>query len=248
MLWDDFARVGAPQPGAAVARVLSLGEASFPAALRTALGQAALPVEDVPDAARLGGWLRDRRPDLLIFAASALGPDPEAACAGLLSPKSPPAILLTDARMAPPSAPRGTPFAEMLGAGQDALAYFLMLRATLRRKRPHAVTDMLSCGDLALDQETFTLSLGGRTARLNMLEFCIIGAMLDAPRMVWNKVFLNRVVFGPAGQKPGRQFDTCMSRVRRRLRDEMGADPIEAEHRMGYALSPAVLGLRGIAG
>jgi hypothetical protein len=39
-----------------------------------------------------------------------------------------------------------------------------------------------------------------------------------------------------------------MSRVRRRLRDELGADPIEAEHRMGYALSPAVLGLRGIAG
>jgi hypothetical protein len=247
MLWDDFARVGAPQPGGAVACVLSLGETTFPPALRTALAQAALPVEDAPDAAHIGTLLRDRRPDLLIFAAAALGPDPERACADLLPPKSPPAILVTEARMATPSAPRATPFAEMLGAGQDALGYFLMLRATLRRKRPHALTDVLSCGDLALDQETFTLSLRGQAARLNLLEFCIIGAMLDTPRTVWNKHFLNRVVFGPADLKPGRQFDTCMSRVRRSLREKVGADPIEAEHRLGYALSPSVLGVPGIA-
>jgi DNA-binding response OmpR family regulator len=248
MLWDDFARVGAPQPGGAVAHVLSLGQATFPPALEAALLQAALPVEEAPDAAGFGPLFRDRRPDLLILAASVLGPDPEMACAGLLTPKSPPAILVTDARMAPPTAPRATPFAEMMGAGQDALGYFLMLRATLRRKRPHAVTDVLSCGDLALDQETFTLSLRRRAARLNLLEFCVLGAMLDAPRMVWNKVFLNRVIFGPAHQKPGRQFDTCMSRVRRGLRDKLGADPIEAEHRLGYALSPSVLGVPGIAG
>jgi DNA-binding response OmpR family regulator len=247
MLWDDFARVGAPRPGGAAARVLSLGEATFPPALHAALAQAALPVDEAPDAVRFGQVLQDRRPDLLILAASALGPDPETAGASLLPPKSPPAILVTEARMAPPTAPRAMPFAEMLGAGQDALGYFLMLRATLRRKRPHAVTDVLSCGDLALDQETFTLSLRGQAARLNLLEFCVLGAMLDAPRMVWNKVFLNRVVFGPADQKPGRQFDTCMSRVRRGLREKVGADPIEAEHRLGYALSPSVLGVPGIA-
>jgi hypothetical protein len=32
---------------------------------------------------------------------------------------------------------------------------------------------------------------------LSKLELCFLGAMLDAPRMVWNKVFMNRIVFGP---------------------------------------------------
>ena len=71
--------------------------------------------------------------------------------------------------------------------------------------------------------------------------------MLDAPRIVWNKVFLNRVVFGPARLKPGRQFDTFMSLARRAIRDKIGVDPIVAEHGLGYALSPTILGASVIA-
>jgi DNA-binding response OmpR family regulator len=148
--------------------------------------------------------------------------------------------------MAPASAPRGTPFAELLGSDQDALGYFLMLRSTLRRKRPHVMTDILAFGTLSLDQERFVLGFGDREAPLKMLEFRVLGAMLDAPRLVWNKAFLNRVVFGPVEVKPGRQFDTHISLARRRLRGAIGVDPIVAEHRLGYALSPAVLGVSGI--
>jgi DNA-binding response OmpR family regulator len=135
----------------------------------------------------------------------------------------------------------------VLGTGQDALGYFLMIRATLRRKRPHVMTEVLQFGKLTLDQEKFVVSFEDRQAPLKMLEFCVLGAMLDAPRMVWSKVFLNRVVFGPVDVKPGRQFDTYMSLARRHIRDRIGVDPIVAEHGLGYALAPSVLGVPGIA-
>jgi DNA-binding response OmpR family regulator len=248
MPWDDFARVGASRPCGPAAHGVSIGAPAFPAALGAALTQAALHLDEVSDPTAPGHTLLSRKPDIVIATAAALGPDPERVVREALGPRSTaPVVLVTAARAAAETAPANTPFAEVLGAGQDALGYFLMLRATLRRKRPQAITDVLTCGCLSLDQERFALSLAGREAPLNKLEFCVLGAMLDAPRMVWSKVFLNRVVFGPVDVKPGRQFDTYMSRVRRSLRERMGVDPIVAEHRMGYALSPAVLGIPGIA-
>jgi hypothetical protein len=248
MPWDDFARVGALPPGGAAVRGLSCGGTELPDDLRGAFTQAGIRLEEAPEPAALPDLILSRKPDLLVFGPAALGPDPAAAASGLLPARSPPAVLVVEERGAPEAAPRTTPFDEMVGSGQDALGAYLMLRATLRRRRPHVMTDVLTHGLLSLDQERFTLSLRGREARLTLLEFCILGAMLDAPRMVWNKVFLNRVVFGPAAQKPGRQFDTYMSRVRRGLREKLGTDPIEVEHRMGYALSPPVLGVPAIAG
>jgi DNA-binding response OmpR family regulator len=108
------------------------------------------------------------------------------------------------------------------------------------------MTEVLEYGKLSLDQEKFILTFGDRQAPLNLLEFRLLGAMLDAPRMVWNKVFLNRVVFGPVDVKPGRQFDTHMSVARRQIRNKIGIDPIVAEHGRGYALAPSVLGVTGI--
>ena len=243
MPWDDFARVGAPAVSGPAARGLALGRERFPPALNRALAQAGLHLEDTDDAPELT-VPASGRPDFLICAA-APGRDHEAALAHLSRsrPSGPvPAILVTEARTLPDSAPEGTGFCEILGSGQDALGYFLLLRATLRRKRPHVMTDVLSCGSMKLDQEKFRLSLAGRETVLSKLEFCVLGAMLDAPLMVWSKVFLNRVVFGPVDRKPGRQFDTYMSRVRRGIRERTSIDPVMAEHRMGYALSPAALG------
>jgi DNA-binding winged helix-turn-helix (wHTH) protein len=150
-------------------------------------------------------------------------------------------ILITEERIAPESAAPSTCFDELLGSGQDALGYFLMLRSTLRRKRPHAMNEVLSYGDFSLDQEKFVVSFAGRQAPINKLQFSVLGAMLDAPRMVRNKVFLNRGVFGPSQMRPGRQFDTYMSLVRRPLRKELGIDPVVAEQRRGYALSHDLL-------
>lgn len=193
--------------------------------------------------------VRERRPDVLICAAAALGPDPEAAIEGLLQtrPKrTVPAILVSEDRLFPDAAPRATRFSELVGSGQDALGYFLMIRATLRRKRPHVMTDVLKFGRLALDQEKFVVSFEDRHAPLKMPEFCVLGAMLDAPRMVWSKIFLNRVVFGPVELKPGRQFDTHMSLARRLIRSRIGVDPIIAEHGLGYALAPTMFGVADI--
>jgi hypothetical protein len=230
-------------------RGLSLGGNAFSPSLGAAIEQAGIETAEARDLAALGARLRREKPDVVICAAAALGADPEAAIAqGLGDAATCPVVLVSEGRLAAGGLPAGTRFSEMLGSGQDALGCFLMLRATLRRKRPHVVTDTLAFGALTLDQEKFVLSAGTASARLNMLEFCVLGAMLDAPRLVWNKVFLNRVVFGPQGQKPGRQFDTYMSRVRRGIRDRIGVDPVVAEHGMGYALSPAVLGPAGILG
>lgn len=246
MRWDDFTRVGAPEVFGPAGQGLALGLDRFPPALHQALSQAGLLAEDVGEQSELAPLLADRKPDFLICAAQATDPGAIETLLGSRPGASCPSFLVTEARTLPESAPGGTCFSELLGMGQDALGYFLLLRATLRRKRPHVMTDRLSCGALSLDQEKFRLSLSGRETTLSKLEFCVVGAMMDAPRMVWSKVFLNRVIFGPVALKPGRQFDTYMSRVRRGIRERLGHDPIVAEHRIGYALSPAVLGLAGL--
>ena len=248
MRWDDFTRVGAPEVFGPAAQGLALGRDQFPPALHQAMSQAGLLAEDVDDLATLPALFHARKPDFLICAAHSMDP---AAIGTLLNSRpgvSCPSNLVPEARTLPESAPKGTVFSELLGMGQDALGYFLLLRATLRRRRPHVMTDRLSCGALSLDQEKFRLSLGAHETTLSKLEFCVIGAMMDAPRMVWSKVFLNRVVFGPVELKPGRQFDTYMSRVRRGVRDRLGIDPVVVEHRIGYAISPAVLGAAGLLG
>jgi DNA-binding response OmpR family regulator len=248
MLWDDFARVGAPIIPGPRLRGVVLGWPDFPPALTQALARAGVVVEEASGVDRLSSLLRVRTPDLVLATAAAAGPDPEDVAARIAGINgSVPAILVTSEHAVPNSFPGRTLFSELLGSGQDALGYFLMLRATLRRKRPHAVTDVLSCGGLALDQETFTLSFAEARIPLNKLQFCVFGAMLDAPRMVWNKVFLNRVVFGPINHKPGRQIDTYMSLAHRAVRDTTGTDLIVAQHGIGYALSPEVLGGLSVA-
>jgi DNA-binding response OmpR family regulator len=217
-------------------RGLCLGRAGFPRTLNEALACAGVVVEEASDPGSLAQLAADRAPAFVLSTSAALSPNPEEAAASVKRSSSVPIILVTEERMAPQTAGAATSFDEMLGSDQDALGYFLMLRSTLRRKRPHAMTDMLSFRDWSLDQEKFLLSLGGKQAPLNKLQFCMLGAMFDAPRMVWNKVFLNRVVFGPVDWKPGRQFDTYMSLVRRPIRDKLGIDPIVAEQRRGYAL------------
>jgi hypothetical protein len=251
MRWDDFERVGAPTVFGPVAHGLSLGQDAFPDPLRIALSHAGVHAEEAADLRVLKTLVRTRRPDFLICTAAALGSDPQASMAWLLEGKpalSCPVFLLRKERMLAEKARTATPFSELMGSGQDALGYFLMIRATLRRKRPHVMTDVIEYGKLSLDQESFLLKFEENSGSLKMLEFCVLGAMLDAPRIVWNKVFLNRIIFGPAGVKPGRQFDTFMSMVRRGIRGKIGIDPIVAEHGVGYALSPALLGVSGIAG
>ncbi len=218
MRWDDFKRVGAPEIFGPAAQGLALGLGRFPPALHQALSQAGLLVEDVADHAELPALLTDRKPDFLICAAQPTDLEAVEILRRSRPGVSCPSILVTEARTLPDSAPKETGFSELLGMGQDALGYFLLLRATLRRKRPHVMTDRLSCGALSLDQEKFRLSLDGRETTLTKLEFCVVVEL-----------------------KPGRQFDTYMSRVRRGIRDRLGIDPIVAEHRIGYALSPAIL-------
>jgi hypothetical protein len=250
MRWDDFERVGSPVIHGTVARGLSLGQDAFPEPLRIALSHAGVQAEEAADPPGLEALVREHKPDFLICSATALGPDPEASMAWLLAARpavSCPVFLLREERMLAETARKATSFSEVMGSGQDALGYYLMIRATLRRKRPHVITDVLVHGKLSLDQESFLVRFGENSGPLTMLEFCVLGAMLDAPRIVWNKIFLNRIVFGPAGVKPGRQFDTFMSIVRRGIRGKIGVDPIVAEHGVGYALSPAVLDVPVIA-
>jgi hypothetical protein len=251
MLWDDFARVGSPVSPGTVARGLSLGQDAFPDPLRIALSHAGVHAEEAADLRALKTLVRERTRDFLICTEAALGSDPEASMAWLLEGKpavSCPVFLLRKERMLAEKARTSTQFSELMSSGQDSLGYYLMIRATLRRKRPHVLAGVLKYGRLSLDQESFLLSLGEKSGPLTMLEFCVLGAMLDAPRIVWNKIYLNRIVFGPTGVKPGRQFDTFMSRVRRGIRAKIGVDPIVAEHGVGYALSPTVLGAPGFVG
>jgi DNA-binding winged helix-turn-helix (wHTH) protein len=246
MLWDDFARVGSPMAVGRAARGLTLGQQAFPDALRVALARAGAHAEEAGGVGDLPGAVRDLRPDFVLCARTALGPDAEAAIAPLLETRAGAtlALFLVTEERAPPATATG--FSEVLGTAQDALGLFLMLRATLRRIRPQALTEVLDFGEIALDQERFVLHLNGAEAPLSKREFCMLGAMLDAPRMVWNREFLNRVVFGPVHRKPGHQFDTWMSLVRRGIRGKTGADPIVAERGMGYALSPWVAGVPGV--
>jgi hypothetical protein len=216
MLWDDFARVGSPTIVGTAAFALSLGQDAFPDQLRIALSRAGVHAEEASTLRTFAALVRERKPDFLICTDAALGPNPEALMGRLLEgtpPISCPVLLVRKERMLAEKVRTTTLFSEHLGSGQDALGYFLMIRATLRRKRPSVLTEVLEYGKLSLEQESFLLRFGENSGSLKMLEFCVVGAMLDAPRIVWDKVFLNRIVFGPSGVKPGRQFDTFMSMV-----------------------------------
>ena len=248
MLWDDFARVGSPAGLRPLTRGLTLGQAQFPDALLSAMAQAGLLPEEIGGIAEIVAAARERQPDFVVCHAASLGSCGPAAMVDLLDRRivgSLP-LFLVHHDNAPAKDVAALPWSEVFAAGQDALTCFLALRATLRRQRPQALTDVLSFGKLSLDQEKFVLSLDGVVAPLSKLELCFLGAMLDAPRMIWHKVFMNRIVFGANAQKPGRQFDTFMSRVRRGIRAKTGVDPIVAERGMGYALSPWALDAPGI--
>ena len=246
MLWDDFARLGSPDVSGPAAQGLSFGRAAFPPALTLALARAGVHIEEAPDLAALERAMAAGTQDFVIIHDASLGPDSVDLLDRLSRERGHrirPVILLRGDRHAPDARAVPAGCAEVLSAGQDPLGCFLMIRATLRRKRPQALADVMRYGALSLDQERITFSLGDVAAPLNMLELCVLGAMLDAPRMVWNKEFLNRVVFGPVDLKPGRHFHAYMSRVRRGLRRKAGVDPIMSERGLGYALSPSVLGV-----
>lgn len=249
MLWDDFARVGSPSGLRPLTRGLTLGQDRFPDALLSAMAQAGLLPEEITGTAELGALVRERHPEFVICHAASLGPSGSGALAELIDGRiiaSLPLFLVHQDRTASEDVAASVPWSEVFTVGQDALTCFLAFRATLRRQRPQALTDVLQFGKLSLDQEKFLLSLDGAVVPLSKLELCFLGAMLDAPRMIWHKVFMNRIVFGAAAQKPGRQFDTFMSRVRRGIRAKTGIDPVVAERGMGYALSPWALEAPGI--
>jgi hypothetical protein len=249
MPWDDFARVGSPAELRPMTMGLSLGAGRFPEQLRGALARAGLHTREVADLAVLETLLRDRKPEFVICHAALLGPDPALdAFLEVRATASIPVFLVHEDAFVPERTLRTTRFSEVFGATQSALGCFLMLRAALRRERPHVVSDILEHGNMSLDQEKLVLNLSGTRATLTKLEFCFLGAMLDAPRMIWNRYLMNRIVFGPVDQKPGRQFDTYMSRVRRGVLAKTGFDPIISQRRMGYSLSPWELGAEAFAG
>lgn len=72
----------------------------------------------------------------------------------------------------------------------------LLARITvqLRRTEQHGKNGVLSVGDLALDTETFSLTVQGQAVKLTRTEYAILKLLMENPRQVIAKsVLLDRI-------------------------------------------------------
>lgn len=115
---------------------------------------------------------------------------------------------------------------------------FLMIRATLRRERPNVLTGVRKAGPFALDEDSFRLNSGGRSAVLARTDFCVLGPFFDAPAAVLDRRLLAQLFFGSSWESHDiRSVDAYLARSRRSAKTQLGIDPIRSVRGKGYSLA-----------
>ncbi|MBQ1203113.1 MAG: response regulator transcription factor [Loktanella sp.] len=115
---------------------------------------------------------------------------------------------------------------------------FLALRAPLRRDRHSALDSLRKSGNFALDESSFILSCGQRTAYISKSASCILGPFFDLEGAVFDRSTLAGLAFGPstAGNKI-RSIDTPVARIRREIKKQIGIDPLRPVRGVGFSLN-----------
>lgn len=206
------------------------------ATTREAAELAGLTISATASREELLHCLETDRPDLIIVSGADQGePDPllDEIEAARRTEKMP---VLFVADEAPRPAGNHANF-DWLSPGANLSVMFLAIRALLRRERPWVLEEVRAGGTLELDEASFRLSDGNRTAPLNKVDLSILGPFFDAPGHVFDRAMLQRLAYGPRQWKEGsRLIDGGVCKTRRLLKRHLGHDPIQTVRGVGYHL------------
>ena len=108
----------------------------------------------------------------------------------------------------------------------------LLARITvqLRRAEQHGQSGVLSVGDLALDTETFSLTVQGQAVKLTRTEYAILKLLMA------KSVLLDRISMDTPDCTQ-RSLKQHISNLRKKLQAVSGGDPIETVWGIGFRLT-----------
>ena len=122
----------------------------------------------------------------------------------------------------------------------NEIEIFLKTRAILRRERSTALSGKRLGGAFVLDEPRFKLFFADRCADLSKTDLCLLGPFFDVKNTVLDRQSLERLVFETHDRKAGsRIVDFQISRMRRRVKAQLGIDPLRSVRGIGYALACA---------
>lgn len=125
-----------------------------------------------------------------------------------------------------------------LGTHSDTVEIFLKVRALLRRERPTAMRGQRRSGSLTLDEPRFRLFGTEKSADLSKSDLCLLGPFFDVQDGKLDRQSLEQLAFDAGERKVGaRIVDFHISRMRRRVKAQLGVDPLRSVRGVGYALS-----------
>ena len=142
---------------------------------------------------------------------------------------------------------KGETFDKVLGLELGADDYMvkpfdtkeLLARITvqLRRAEQHGQSGVLSVGDLALDTETFSLTVQGQAVKLTRTEYAILKLLMENPRQVIAKSVLLERISMDTPDCTQRSLKQHISNLRKKLQAVSGGDPIETVWGIGFRLT-----------
>lgn len=112
------------------------------------------------------------------------------------------------------------------------------VRALARRQPELRDTEKLSCGDLTLEQSTFTLSCGARSVRLSHKEFDVMELLMLNQKLVVTKESLLLKVWGYESDAEDNNVEVYVSFLRKKLEHLHSSVKIKTLRMAGYCLTP----------
>jgi two-component system phosphate regulon response regulator PhoB len=109
------------------------------------------------------------------------------------------------------------------------------IRSILRRVKPEAVSETLSCGDIVLDRVKKRVSRGQRDIALSPTEFRLLEYLMQSPGRVYSRAQLLDRVWGNDNFVDERTVDVHVGRLRKNLSRGRETDPIRTVRGSGYA-------------
>ena len=112
------------------------------------------------------------------------------------------------------------------------------IRALTRRQPELRPAEGLTCGDLRLDQDTFTLSCGERSVRLSRKEFDMMETLMRNQHLVVTKEKLLLKVWGYESDAEDNNVEVYISFLRKKLEFLRSGVKIRTLRMAGYCLEP----------
>lgn len=110
------------------------------------------------------------------------------------------------------------------------------VRAVLRRSRPGAEAEMLSCEDLMMDIAAHRVKRNGRDVHLGPTEFRLLRYLLEHQGRVFSREQLLDAVWGSDVYVEPRTVDVHIRRLRKALNGDIEKDLIRTVRSAGYSL------------